>query len=159
MTAAEKTNAMRQLEASGIAFTPYYYNTADGAIDGLAVAQKIGQPVESVFKTLLTQTPEAEICVFIIPVDSELDLKKAARAAAVKSITMAPLKDIFKISGYLKGGCSPIGMKRLYRSFVAEEAILLNTMICSAGKVGVQIELAPDDLVQQIGASYADLLK
>jgi Cys-tRNA(Pro)/Cys-tRNA(Cys) deacylase len=156
---AEKTNVMRQLEAAGIAYTAYYYDASDGNIDGLAVAQKIGKPTESVFKTLLAIAPDGEICVFIIPVDGELDLKKAAQAAKVKNIVLAPVKDILKISGYIKGGCSPVGMKRLYRSFVAEDAILLETMICSAGKIGAQIELAPDDLLQQIAGSYADLLK
>ena len=156
---AEKTNVMRQLEAAGIAYTAHYYDAGDGNIDGLAVAQKLDQPAETVFKTLLAEAPNGEICVFVLPVDGELDLKKAAKAAGVKSIVLAPVKDILKISGYLKGGCSPIGMKRLYRSFVAEDAILLETMICSAGKVGAQIELAPDDLLQQIGGEYADLLK
>lgn len=159
MADGEKTNVMRSLESAGIAYTPHYYPAQDGLNDGPSVAQKIGRPAESVFKTLLTQTATGEICVFVLPVDQELDLKKAARAAGVKSIEMAPVKDMLKISGYVKGGCSPVGMKRLYRTFIDESAILLPTMIASAGKVGAQIELAPDDLLALVRAEYADLSK
>lgn len=157
MAAAEKTNVMRLLESNGIAYSAHYYDSADGKTDGVSVAQKIGKSIDMVFKTLLTQAPNGEICVFILPVACELDLKKAARAAQVKNIEMAPVKDITKISGYIKGGCSPVGMKRLFRTFIDESAILLETMIVSAGKVGAQIELAPDDLLALVKAQYADL--
>ena len=159
MTVPEKTNVMRMLEAAGISYTAHGYDASDGRIDGLAVAEKIGKAPEAVFKTLLTVALGGEICVFVVPVAAELDLKKAARAAAVKNIEMAPVKDILKISGYIKGGCSPVGMKRLYRTFIDESAILLDTMVVSAGKIGAQIELAPDDLLSQAAACYADLCK
>jgi len=159
MTAVEKTNVMRMLEAAAISYTAHGYDAADGRIDGLAVAEKIGKAPEMVFKTLLTVALGGEICVFVLPVAAELDLKKAARAATVKNIEMAPLKDILKISGYVKGGCSPVGMKRLYRTFIDENAILLETMVVSAGKIGAQIELKPDDLLELISAQYADLCK
>lgn len=159
MAAPEKTNVMRLLESAEIAYTAHGYDASDGKIDGVSVAEKIGKDANMVFKTLLTVAPGGEICVFIVPVAAELDLKKAARAAGVKNIEMAPVKDILKISGYIKGGCSPLGMKRLYRTFIDESAILLNSMVVSAGKIGAQIELAPDDLLALIQGQYADLPK
>jgi Cys-tRNA(Pro)/Cys-tRNA(Cys) deacylase len=159
MTVPEKTNVMRMLEAACISYTAHGYNAGDGMIDGVSVAQKIGKSLNMVFKTLLTVALGGEICVFVLPVAEELDLKKAARAAVVKNIEMAPLKDILKISGYVKGGCSPVGMKRLYRTFIDENAILLDTMVVSAGKIGAQIELKPDDLLNLVEGCYADLCK
>lgn len=159
MAAVEKTNVMRLLESSGIDYTAHSYDSADGKIDGLSVAEKIGQAPETVFKTLLTVAGGGEICVFVVPVAAELDLKKAARAAGVKNIEMAKVLDILKISGYVKGGCSPLGMKRLYRTFIDERAILLDAMVVSAGKIGAQIELAPDDLLALAQGQYTDLVK
>lgn len=156
---AEKTNVMRLLESSGVDYTAHGYDAADGRIDGLAVAEKIGKEPDAVFKTLLTVACGGEICVFIVPVAAELDLKKAARGAGVKNIEMARAMDILKISGYVKGGCSPLGMKRLYRTFIDESAILLDTMVVSAGKIGAQIELNPDDLLALVQGQYADLQK
>lgn len=147
------------LETAGIVYSAHSYYAGDGRIDGLAVAEKIGKAQEMVFKTLLTIAYGGEICVFVLPVAEELDLKKAACAAAVKNIEMAPAKDILKISGYIKGGCSPVGMKRLYRTFINENAILLDTMVVSAGKIGAQIELKPDDLLTLTKGEYADLCK
>ena len=159
MAAVEKTNVMRMLEAAYLDYTAHSYDISDGRLDGLSVAEKIGKVPQMVFKTLLTVALGGEICVFVLPVASELDLKKAARAAAVKNIEMAPVKDILKISGYVKGGCSPLGMKRLYRTFIDENAILLDTMVVSAGKIGAQIELKPDDLQALSEGKYADLCK
>lgn len=159
MAAAEKTNVMRMVEAAAISYTAHGYDAGDGKIDGVSVAEKIGKAAEMVFKTLLTLTAGGEICVFVLPVAEELDLKKAARIAAVKNIEMAPAKDILKISGYVKGGCSPVGMKRLYRTFIDESAILLESMVVSAGKIGAQIELAPDDLLALTEGCYVDLCK
>ena len=159
MTAPEKTNVMRILKAADVGYTAHGYDVGDGKIDGVSVAEKIGKAQEMVFKTLLTIALGGEICVFLLPVVAELDLKKAARAATVKNIEMAPARDILKISGYVKGGCSPVGMKRLYRTFIDENAILLDTMVVSAGKIGAQIELKPDDLLMLTKASYADLCK
>ncbi len=155
----EKTNVMRHLESHNISYQAHSYNSDDGLIDGLSVAKKINRNPEQVFKTLLTQAPDREILVFIVPVAAELDFKKAARAAKVKSIEMAPVKDILKISGYLKGGCSPLCMKRKYRTFMDETAILYDTIIVSAGKIGAQIELNGEDLMQLAEGEFVDLLK
>jgi len=159
MTSIEKTNVMRMLENVGIDYTAHSHDASDGKIDGISVAQKLGLEQQMVFKTLLTVALGGEICVFVLPVAQELDLKKAARAAEVKNIEMAPVKDMLKISGYIKGGCSPVGMKRLYRTFIDENAILLETMVVNAGKIGFQIELKPDDLLSMIKGHYADLCK
>jgi len=159
MAAPEKTNVMRMLETACVDYTAHGYDAGDGRIDGISVAQKIGKAPEMVFKTLLAVALGGEICVFVLPVDAELDLKKAARAANVKHIEMAPVKDMLKISGYVKGGCSPLGMKRRYRTFIDESAILLESMVASAGKVGAQIELKPDDLLLLCEGCYADLCK
>jgi Cys-tRNA(Pro)/Cys-tRNA(Cys) deacylase len=159
MTATERTNVMRMLQTACISYTAHGYDAGDGRIDGLSVAEKIEKPKDMVYKTLLTVALGGEICVFVVPVAAELDLKKAARAAAVKNIEMAPVKDIFKISGYMKGGCSPVGMKRLYRTFVDENAILQETMVVSAGKIGAQIELKPEDLLKLTEGNFADLCK
>ncbi len=155
----EKTNVMRHLESNNIAYQAHSYSTEDGLIDGLSVAKKLNHNPEQVFKTLLTQAPDHEILVFIVPVAAELDFKKAARAAKVKSIEMAPVKDILKISGYMKGGCSPLCMKRKYRTFMDETAILYDTIIVSAGKIGAQIELNGEDLMNLATGEFVDLLK
>jgi Cys-tRNA(Pro)/Cys-tRNA(Cys) deacylase len=154
-----KTNAMRLLDAAGIAYQAHYYDAADGKIDGLTVAAKIGREPEQVFKTLVTIGATANLYVFVIPVDRELDLKKAARAAGEKSLEMCPSKDLLKHTGYIHGGCSPIGMKKLLRTFIDESAILQETMVFSAGKIGSQIEAALDELLVFVQAEYADLVK
>ena len=154
-----KTNAMRLLDAAGIAYTAHSYDDKDGKIDGVSVAQKIGISAERVFKTLVTVGASGEFLVFVIPVAKELDLKKAAKAAGEKHIEMCPSRDLLKHTGYIHGGCSPIGMKKLFRTFVDESAILLEQMVFSAGKIGAQIETAPDNLIQMAEAEYADLTK
>jgi Cys-tRNA(Pro)/Cys-tRNA(Cys) deacylase len=158
-TPSAKTNAMRLLDQAGIEYSPHGYDENDGKIDGISVADKIGFPYEQVFKTLLAQGPGGNLFVFVLPVNAELDLKKAAKAAGEKSIVMAPGKDLLKHTGYIHGGCSPIGMKRLYPTFIDESAILLETMVFSAGRIGAQIEAAPDDLLQLVQAEYVDLSK
>ena len=156
---ADKTNVMRLLDAAGVAYRDYYYETADGKIDGVSVAHKTGFDVEQVFKTLVTQGASAGLYVFIIPVAAELDLKKAARAVGEKSLTMLPAKELLKNTGYVHGGCSPLGMKRPLPTRIHESAILLETMVCSAGRVGAQIELEPDALLSLTKAEYADVIK
>ena len=153
-----KTNAMRLLDAAGIAYSSHNYDASDGHIDGEAVAAKIGRSFEQVFKTLLAQGPgPGQYFVFVLPVDRELDLKKAAKAAGVKSIQLAPVKDLTKLTGYVRGGCSPIGMKKPFPTWLEESAMLQETIVFSAGRIGSQIECAPDDLLSLIGGAYADL--
>ena len=145
-----KTNAMRILEKAGIYYNTYTYDNSDGLIDGISVANKMGQPVEHVYKTLVTQGTSREYFVFVIPVADELDLKAAARAVNEKAVEMIKVTDINKVTGYIRGGCSPIGMKKEYKTVLDSSCNALNTIIVSAGKIGHQIELAPDDLVKLI---------
>ena len=145
-----KTNVMRILEKAGIHYNAYTYDHSDGLIDGISVADKIGQPVEHVYKTLVTKGTSREYFVFIIPVADELDLKAAARAVSEKAIEMIKVTDINKVTGYIRGGCSPIGMKKEYKTVLDSSCKALKTIIVSAGKLGHQIELAPDDLVKLI---------
>ncbi len=152
-----KTNAMRTLESAGIEYTAHEYETDGGAIDGVSVANKMGRPVEQVFKTLVAQGASREHYVFVIPVAMELDLKAAAKAVAEKSVEMIKVADINKVTGYIRGGCSPIGMKKLFRTVIDSACILQETIIVSAGKIGHQIEVKPDDLAGLIGAAIEDV--
>lgn len=154
-----KTNAMRLLDSLNIDYKYMDYDSRDNKIDGISVAKKIGRSPEEVFKTLVAQGNSGDIYVFIIPVDKELDLKKAAKAAREKKIDMIHVKDILKYTGYIRGGCSPIGMKKPYPSFIDESAMILDTMIISGGKIGVQIELKPSDLQNIINGQLIDLVK
>ena len=154
-----KNNAMRLLDAAGVEYTAHSYQVGDGKLDGVTAAQRLGYPVEQVFKTLVTVGASGGFYVFVIPVAEELDLKKAAKAAGEKNIEMLPSKELLKNTGYIHGGCSPIGMKKPYPTFVDETAILQDTIVFSAGTIGFQIETAPDNLVELIGAEYADLIK
>ena len=155
--AVVKTNAMRLLDAAGISYTSHTYDASDGSIDGVSVAQKLGEEPERVFKTLVTVGASRNYYVFVLPVENGLDLKKAARTVKEKSIEMIPVKDINKVTGYIRGGCSPIGMKKQYPTVVDETAILFDTIIFSGGKIGFQIEMAPDDLFALIGAQACDI--
>ncbi len=157
--AMEKTNVMRLLDAADVVYRGHSYDPTDGRIDGVSVAEKVGFPPEQVFKTLLTQGASGAYYVFVLPVAAELDLKKAARAAGEKNIVMAPARDLLKLTGYVHGGCSPLGMKKPFPTFLDENAILQETIVCSAGKIGSQIELAPDDLLALTNGVYADLCK
>ena len=152
-----KTNVMRILEREQIAFTAHVYDP-DGGIDGMSVAQKLGQDPDRVYKTLVTLGKSRGLYVFVIPVAEELDLKKAAHACGEKSIEMLHVKDLLAHTGYVRGGCSPIGMKKAYPTYVEELAQLCDTLCVSAGKIGAQVELAPDDLVRLCGASYQPLI-
>ena len=142
-----KTNAMRILDKAGLTYEAYAYDPADGKIDGVSVAEKIAQNTDSVFKTLVTIGVDKQIYVFVIPVTEELDLKKAAKAAGAKKLDMIAVKDIQKYTGYIRGGCSPIGMKKLYPTFLDSRTISRENMIVSAGKIGQQIELKTVDLI------------
>ena len=153
-----KTNAMRLLEQAGITYTAREYSTADGRVDGVSVAEKLALPPEMCFKTLVTENPVHEYFVFVIPVAAELDLKKAARACGSKSIAMIPLKKLLPLTGYEHGGCSPVGMKKSFPTFIAEEAVLYPEIAVSGGKVGLNISLAPESLAGMTGAEFCDLV-
>jgi Cys-tRNA(Pro)/Cys-tRNA(Cys) deacylase len=153
-----KTNAMRILDSLNIEYDYLTYECEDGKIDGVSVAHKTGQNPEAVFKTLVSVGHSKELYVFCVPVEYELDLKKAAAASGEKNIELLPLKDLTKNTGYIRGGCSPIGMKKHYKTFVDESALLQDKILVSGGAIGVQMILSPDDLVGAIEASYADLI-
>lgn len=143
-----KTNAMRMLEFANIPYTLHTYDPEDGLIDGVSVAKKCGQDPEQVFKTLVTQGDDRNYYVFVVPVENKLDLKACAKVAGVKSVAMIPQKELFKITGYIHGGCSPVGMKKLFPTFFDETIVLFDTIMVSGGKIGTQVEVAPDDLLK-----------
>lgn len=157
--AQTKTNALRILDAKKIPHEVLSYDNKDGKIDGVSVAAKIGRDPKEVYKTLVTQGTSKNIFVFVIPVEAELDLKKAAKAAGEKKVEMIAVKDIQKWTGYIRGGCSPIGMKKEYKTFLDESSRHLDSMIVSAGKVGLQLVIHPVQLKEITGAEFADLLK
>jgi Cys-tRNA(Pro)/Cys-tRNA(Cys) deacylase len=154
-----KTNAIRILDAKKVAYEVLTYDNQDGKIDGVSVAEKIGKNPREVYKTLVSQGASKNIYVFVIPVEAELDLKKAAKAAGEKNIEMIPVKDILKWTGYIRGGCSPIGMKKEYRTFLDESCLELENMVVSAGKIGVQIVIHPKVLVNLTKAETTDVRK
>ncbi|MBC8575331.1 Cys-tRNA(Pro) deacylase [Yanshouia hominis] len=150
-----KTNAQRMLEKEKIPYLAHTYETGDGHIDGVSVAHKMGIDPAVVFKTLVTRGASKGIYVFVVPVALELNLKAAARAVGEKSVEMVAVKEITPLTGYVRGGCSPIGMKKHYPTVVDESARPLERMIVSAGRIGGQIELAPGDLQKATGCSFA----
>ena len=152
----EKTNVMRILTQKGIEFTAHEYDNS--MTDGETIAQILQEPAESVFKTLVTVANTGEHFVFVLPVCCTLDLKKAATAAGVKNIAMIKQKELLPLTGYIHGGCSPIGMRKPFPTFVEESATLCDKIYFSAGKVGYQVQVAPNDLVELIGAEYKDLV-
>ena len=154
----EKTNVMRILEQKNIPYTPHAYpHDGDAAPDGLAVARSLGQDPETVFKTLVARGASNALYVFDIPVGDSLDLKKAAKAVGEKSVAMLHQKELLPLTGYVHGGCSPIGMKKQYPTVFHETAEILDTIVVSAGKVGYQVELPPGALMELVGARTADL--
>lgn len=154
-----KTNAMRILDTHNIEYNIITYDKKDGKVDGVSVAKKIGKDPEKVFKTLVAQGSSGELYVFIIPVAEELDLKKAAKATGEKKIEMLPVKDITKYTGYMRGGCSPIGMKKIYPTFIDESSLSLDSIIVSGGKIGVQIEMNIESLQSVTNAISGKLVK
>ncbi|MFR8002300.1 MAG: Cys-tRNA(Pro) deacylase [Hydrogeniiclostridium sp.] len=143
----EKTNVMRMLEAEGIPYTCHFYEHGDEAVDGLSVAKSTGQNPEQVFKTLVTRGGNS-FFVFVIPVAMELDLKAAARVAGVKNIEMLHVNELLKTTGYIRGGCSPIGMRKLFPTILHESCLSFDTILVSGGKIGTQVELSPSDLLR-----------
>ena len=152
----EKTNVMRLLAQNNIPFTPHEYDNT--LTDGQRIAEVLGEAAESVFKTLVTVANTGDHYVFVIPVCASLNLKKAASAAGVKNIQMIKQKELLTLTGYIHGGCSPVGMKKPFPTFVEESATLCEHIFVSAGRVGFQVELVPDQLVQFVHAQYADLI-
>jgi Cys-tRNA(Pro)/Cys-tRNA(Cys) deacylase len=153
-----KTNVIRILEAAGILHTAHDYDVNEDDLSGETVAKKIGAEPESVFKTLVTTGDKNSIFVFCIPVTTELNLKKAALASGNKKIEMIKMKDLLPLTGYIRGGCSPIGMKKKFPTFIDETAQIFDKIYISAGIRGTQVCLPPDDLLNIIDGSYADLV-
>ena len=153
----EKTNVMRLLDQHAIPYTAHTY-PADGPIDGVSVAAFLGQDPEQVFKTLVTKAASGNYYVFDIPVAENLDLKKAARAVGEKSIAMIPQKELLPLTGYIHGGCSPVGMKKLFPTVFHESCLDYDTMMVSAGKIGYQVAVNPTDLIALVRAKTADVI-
>lgn len=153
----EKTNVMRVLEQKKISFKAHSYDNTE-AISGVEVAKVLGQNVEAVFKTLVTVGKTKQHYVFVIPVAAELDLKKAAKVSGEKSIEMIPQKELLPLTGYIHGGCSPIGMKKVFPTFIHESAKEQSAICVSAGKIGFQVELSPDDIGKVVKTQYADVI-
>ena len=153
----EKTNVMRTLEQKKIAYTPHEY-PADGPVDGVSVAKYLNQDPEQAFKTLVTRGAGGGYYVFDVPVAENLDLKKAAKAVGEKSVAMIPQKELLPLTGYIHGGCSPVGMKKQFPTVFHETAELFDTIFVSAGKVGAQVQVNPADLMALLGAKTADII-
>lgn len=151
-----KTNAMRILDRQKI---PYIYQTyeCDEFTDGIHVADQLGLPHEQVFKTLVTVGKTGEYYVFVIPIAKEIDLKKAARAVGEKSLEMLPLKELTKVTGYVRGGCTSIGMKKQFPTVIQQEAMEMDLIYISGGKLGMQLQLSPMDLKKVTAAVFADI--
>ena len=156
--AEQKTNVMRALDQKKVRYTPHEYPHGTEAVDGVTVAGLIGAAPEQVFKTLVTRGASKNIYVFVIPVAAELDLKKAARAVGEKSIAMIHVSEITALTGYVRGGCSPIGMKKQYKTVYHESALEQQTIIVSAGRIGSQVELEPNALATLTRGQFADII-
>ncbi|NWF89974.1 MAG: Cys-tRNA(Pro) deacylase [Ignavibacteriaceae bacterium] len=153
-----KTNVIRLLEANKISHEIKTYDFDESDLSGISVAKKIGIDEDFVFKTLVADGDKTGYLVFCIPVNSELNLKKAARASDNKNVELIPVKNLLNLTGYVRGGCSPIGMKKKFPTFIDETAQLCEKIFFSAGIRGIQIGLLPDDLLKVTDASYADLI-
>ncbi len=153
-----KTNGMRMLETAKIPYTKHTYETDDGHIDGVSVAKKLGQNPKEVYKTLVTKGHSKEHFVFVIPVEAELDLKKAAKAVGEKNVEMIPVADLLKTTGYIRGGCSPVGMKKLFKTVIDVSAESLEKMYVSGGKIGLQVCLSPLDLKKITNANFEQII-
>ena len=158
MKTKEKTNVMRVLDSKKITYTSHSY-AADPSLSGGEIAGILGEDQACVFKTLVTQGKSGAYYVFVVPVEAELDLKKAAKAASEKSISMIKQKELLPLTGYVHGGCSPIGMKKRFPIFIHETASSFEKVFVSAGKVGYQIELSPADLISVTECKLADIVE
>ncbi|KAB2840393.1 MAG: Cys-tRNA(Pro) deacylase [Melioribacteraceae bacterium] len=153
-----KTNAVRILEAAEIPHKTFEYEVNEDELDAVSVAEKINAEHEQVFKTLIARNDRNENFVFCIPGNYELDLKKAAKASGNKKIEMIKVKEIMPLTGYIRGGCSPIGMKKLFPTFIDETALLFDEIYVSAGMRGIQVRLSPSDLSKLINSVFAELI-
>lgn len=153
-----KTNAMRILDKNGIVYKEHLYD-CDGFLDGVSIAQTLGQPVERVFKTLVAVGRTKQYYVYMLPVAEELNLKAAAAAVGEKSVEMIHVKDINAVTGYIRGGCSPIGMKKQFKTVADSTARNFDEIIFSGGRLGAQIEMSPTDLADLINMDFADITK
>ena len=156
--AEQKTNVMRVLEQKKVPYRAHSYPHGEEAVDGVTVAALTGLAPEKVFKTLVTRGASKKNYVFVIPVAAELDLKKAARASGEKSVAMIHVSEINALTGYIRGGCSPIGMKKQFETYYHESCLQQETIAVSAGKIGAQVELAPADLIKLTRGKTADLI-
>lgn len=154
--AESKTNAMRFLDTKKAEYKVHFYEPGD-KVDGISVANKLGQDVTKVYKTLVTKGKHTYF-VFVIPVAQELDLKKAAKSVGEKSVEMIAVKDINKVTGYIRGGCSPIGMKKHFTTVINSSAKTQDEIIFSGGKIGAQIEMSPQKLSELIGAKFENII-
>ena len=154
----EKTNAMRMLDQAGVEYTEHVTDKGEG-LTGVQIAELLNEPVDQVYKTLVTVGKTGEHYVFIIPVAEELDLKKAASAVGEKNIEMIKSKELLPLTGYIHGGCSPVGMKKFFRTTIDETAELYDKIYVSGGRVGLQVELAFEDLKKVVEIGIADLTK
>ena len=157
MKSTDKTNVMRVLDSRGIAYGVHTYEP-DATLTGARIAALLGEPADRVFKTLVTQGKSNKYYVFVVPVEAELDLKKAAKTAGEKSVEMIPQKELLPLTGYVHGGCSPVGMKKPFPTFVHASAESAGRIFVSAGKVGFQIDVSPADLGKIVRLSFSDLV-
>ena len=155
---ASKTNAVRIVQQAGLDCREHFYEYDENDLNGNHAAKAIGFPPEQVFKTLVARGPKVGVVVFCIPVCCELDLKKAAKAAGDKSVAMVTVKELLGLTGYIRGGCSPVGMKKKYPTFIDETCILYDEIAVSAGERGHQMAVPPEALAQLIGAQLTDII-
>lgn len=153
-----KTNAMRILDRNKISYKEHLYES-DGFADGVTIANKLNQPTERVFKTLVAIGKSRNYYVFVVPVAEELNLKAAAAAVGEKSVEMIHVKDINSVTGYIRGGCSPIGMKKQFKTVINDSAQNFDNIIFSGGRRGAQVEMNPNELADLIGADFAHIIQ
>ncbi|GJQ64736.1 MAG: Cys-tRNA(Pro)/Cys-tRNA(Cys) deacylase [Melioribacteraceae bacterium] len=152
-----KTNAVRIIEQAGVDYSLFEYEFSEDEIDAVSVAKKIGAPPEEVFKTLVARNNISDILVFVLPGNFELDLKKAAQVSHSRKIELISLKELLPLTGYIRGGCSPVGMKKKYLTFIDEAALLFDEIYVSAGVRGIQIKINPESLAELVNANFAEI--
>lgn len=155
----QKTNAMRELDRAGISYTAHVYEVDESDLSGVHVAEQLGEEPGQGFKTLVTVSPAGEHVVCCIPVAEELDLKAAARVAGQKALSMMHVRDLLPTTGYVRGGCSPVGMKKRFPTLIDETAQLFDTIYISGGRRGLTLEVAPEPLAEFVGATFADICR
>lgn len=158
MSSINKTNAARLLDKLNIAYELIPYTVDESDLSAITVAAKLGQNIEQVFKTLVLRGDKTGVFVCIIPGGEEVDLKKAAKASGNKSCAMVPMKEILELTGYIRGGCSPLGMKKKYPTYIDESCILYDSIFISAGVRGLQIKISPADLINAAECQVCDLV-